>query len=195
MAEVIHKLNITPEAAFDLSECLGLDKFNKRALKTETEEYLNNLTVSGRLPWWGYFRCDYIDEDSGRRLKLFIYRGMRIGLMQYWDLTGVCEAADWTQDAEDDGLIRVWLESKIEDLPDEEDWAVRVRVNKILKETEKTLWENVLQEVQNEFEHERDKAAAERVAFLQSVYFERRGRRVEKNRRGNRAVRKHAKRG
>jgi len=195
MAEVIHKLNITPEAAFDLSECLGLDKFNKRALKTETEEYLNNLTVSGRLPWWGYFRCDYIDEDSGRRLKLFIYRGMRIGLMQYWDLTGVCEAADWTQDAEDDGLIRVWLESKIEDLPDEEDWAVRVRVNKILKETEKTLWENVLQEVQNEFEHERDKAAAERVAFLQSVYFECRGRRVEKNRRGSRAVRKHIKRG
>ena len=56
--------------------------------------------------------------------------------MQYWDLKGVCEAADWSEEAEDDGLVRVWLETKIEDLPDEEDWAIRARVYKILKETE-----------------------------------------------------------
>ena len=176
MAEVIHKLNIMPEAAFDLSDCLNLNGFDKRALKTETEEYISHMTASDRLPWWGYFRCDYIDEASGRRLKLFVYKGIRIGLMQYWDLMGVCEAAEWTEDAENDGLIRVWLETKIEGLPDEDDWAVRVRVNKILRETGKTVFENVLEEVLNDFECKRDKEAAEKLALLQSFHFERRGR-------------------
>ena len=37
MAEVIHKLNITPEAAYDLGECLNLQGFDKRALKAETD--------------------------------------------------------------------------------------------------------------------------------------------------------------
>ena len=176
MAEVIHKLNITPEAAFYLGECMGLEDINKRALKAETEEYIKNMTDSGSLPWWGYFRCNYVDEESGRRLKLFIYRGMRLGLMQYWDLAGVCDADDWTEDAEEAGLIRAWLKTKIEDLPDAVDWAVRVRVAQIINETEKTLFENVLEEVLNDFEHKRDKETAEELAFLQSVYFERKGR-------------------
>lgn len=174
--EVINKLNITPEAKVDVRESVGLEVFDWRALKKETEEYIRHMTASGRLPWWGYFRCDYIDEDRGVRLKLFVYRGMKIGLMQYWDLKGVCESADWSQEAEDDGLIKAWLETKIEKPPEEEDWAVRVRVNKILKETEKTLWENVLKEVRDEFECDRDKEAAERLAFLQGIHFEKRGR-------------------
>jgi hypothetical protein len=176
MAEVIHKLNITPEARFDVFEGIGFDAFDFRTLKKETEEDIRHITVSGRPPWRGYFRCDYIDEDSGRRLKLFIYRGIKIGPMQYWELSGVCEAADWSQDAEDDGLVRVWIDGKIEDLPDGEDWAVRLRTNKILKETEKTVFENVLEEVKNEFECAGDKEAAEGLAFLQSVHFEHRGR-------------------
>ena len=90
-AEVIHKLNITPEAAFDIGECLGVG-IDRRALKSEVEEYITLSAASYRRR--GYFRCDYVDESSGLRLKLFIYEGMRIGLMQYWDLMGVCVAAD-----------------------------------------------------------------------------------------------------
>ena len=190
MAEVIHKLNITPEAAFDLSECLNLQGFDRRALKAETEEYISYMAASGRLLWRGYFRCDYIDGGSDRRLKLFVYKGMSVGLMQYWDLMGVCEAEDWTEEAEDDGLIRVWLETKIEDLPDEEDWAVRVRANKILRETDKTLFENVLEEVLNDFECKRDKEAAEKLSFLQSIHFERKGRG-----RAKKKIRRHRKSG
>ena len=188
MAEVIHKLNITPEARVDVFESLNFDAFDWRTLKKETEEYIRHMTASGRLPWWGYFRCDYKDEDSGVRLKLFVYRGMRIGLMQYWDLKGVCKSTDWSEEAEDNGVIRIWLESKIENIPDDEDWAVRTRVKKIIDkalvdvfdETKKFYWEDVLREVKNEFECVRDKEAAEKLAFLQSIHFEKRGRGLAK---------------
>lgn len=179
-AEVINKLNIAPEARFDVFESIGFDAFDWKALKKETEEYIGHMTASGRLPWWGYFRCNYIDENSGVRLKLFVYLGIKIGPMQYWELKGVCEAAEWSQDAEDDGLVKAWLETKIENLPEAEDWAVRIRTNRILKATEKTLLENVLTEVRNEFECDRDKEAAEGLALLQSIHFEKRGRGIAK---------------
>jgi hypothetical protein len=179
MAEVIHKLNITPEAAFDLSVCLALPDINKRRLKADVAEYITHMTASGRLPWWGYFRCDYVDEDSGVRLKLFVYRGIRLGLMQYWDLRGVCESGEWTEYDEDEGFIRSWLKRKIDDLPDEDDWVVGHRVNQVLKETGKTRFEKVLEEVGNEFECDGDKETAEKLALLQSIHFE--CRRVRRN--------------
>jgi len=178
--EVIHKINITTEAKFDFVDCLGLRDFDGRAFKRETEEYINHQAKAGRIPWYGYFRADYIDEDSGRRLKLFFYRGEQFGTMQTWDLKGVCDAGDWTEDAEESGSVRAWLETKIEDIPDEQDWAVRVRVHEILKYTEKTLWVNVLEEVTNAFECKRDKEDAEEMALLQSAYFDFGGRRKSK---------------
>jgi len=170
--EVIHKISITTEARFDVFECVGLEAFDWRTFKSETEEYITHQAKAGRIPWWGYFRADYIDEVSGRRLKLFFYKRSKIGLMQYWDLAGVCEADDWTQDAEDDGLIRAWLETKIDDLPDEDDWAVRVRVSAKLKQTELTEFSEVLEEVKSEFDSVRDKKEAERLVFLESVFFD-----------------------
>jgi len=116
MTEVIHKLNITPEAAFDISDCLGLEQFDKRTLKNEVGEYITRQSRAGCIPWWGYFRADYIDEDSSRRLKLFICKGDKFGLMQNWNLMGVCGADEWTREAEDDGSVRLWLESSITDL-------------------------------------------------------------------------------
>ena len=189
--EVINKINITAEARFDLGECVGLEAFDWRTLKSETEEYINRQASAGRIPWWGYFRADYVDEDSGRRLKLFFYKGGTFGNMQIWDLKGICEADDWTQDAEDEGHIRAWLKTSIGKLPaDEDDWAVRVRVNEIIKNTEKTLWINVLEEVTSVFECGRDKETAERLAFLQSAHFDHGGRRrVEKKTRQDRKMR------
>lgn len=193
--EVINKLSITAEAAFDISEALGLARLDRRTLKADIEKYITHMSASGRLPWWGYFQADYLYEDSDKRLKLFIYKGTRIGIMQYWSLAGVCEAGNYTQDAEDDGLIRAWLNTKIEELPDGDDWAVRVRVNEILGRTEKTEYTEVLTEVLNDFNNDRDKEAAERLAFLQSVYFDIRGRRRtsakdKRNRAGGQRVRR-----
>ena len=184
--EVVHKINITVEAKFDIAERVGLETFDWRSFKSETEKYITYQAEAGRIPWWGYFRADYIDEDSGKQLKLFIYRAKAFGLMQTWDLRGVCVADDWTQEAEDDGRVRAWLKTQIKDIPVENDWVIRTRVSKILKNTDKTLWVNVLEEVTNAFECERDKEAAAEVALLQSVYFEFRDRRTLKKSKRNR---------
>jgi len=187
MAIVIHKLNITAEAALDINEGVGLPELDRRKLKAEVEEYIFRMSASGRLPWWGYFRCDYICEDSGAHLKLFIYKGWRVGFMQCWDLAGVCLAKDWSEEAEEDGLVRAWLQTKITDLDDTgHDWAVSARVWQVLNDTNKTLFENVLEEVKNEFDCKRDKEAAEKLAFLQSVYFEFKRKRVKKKARRDR---------
>ena len=175
--EVIHKLNITAEASLDIKECLGDIVFDKRRFKADVEEYIQNM--SRRLPWWGYFRADYEDGDT-ERLKLFIYKGKKIGLMQYWELRGVCLAKDWSEEMEDEGHIRSWLNTQIEDIPEEEDWVVRYRVWQVIKNTCKTSYEKVIEEVRSEFDNNRDKEAAKKMAFLQSGYYNITGRRAYK---------------
>ena len=175
--EVIHKLNITAEASLDIKECLGDIVFDKRRFKADVEEYIQNM--SRRLPWWGYFRADYEDDDT-ERLKLFIYKGKKIGIMQYWDLKGVCLAKDWSEEMEDEGHIRSWLNTKIIDVPDEEDWVIRYRVWKVLRNTNKTSYKKVIEEVRSEFDNNRDKEAAKKMAFLQSGYYNITGRRAYK---------------
>ena len=176
-AEVIHKLNITAEASLDIKECLGDIVFDKRRFKADVEEYIQNM--SKRLPWWGYFRADYEDE-SNERLKLFVYKGEKLGVMQLWDLRGVCLAKDWSEEMEDDGCIRSWLNTTIEDIPDEEDWVIRYRVWRVLRNTIETSYEKVVEEVRSEFDNNRDKEAAEKMAFLQSSYYDITGRRAYK---------------
>jgi hypothetical protein len=187
---VIHKVNITAEAKLDVLYDLNLQGFDWRMLKAEIEEYIKNQSEAGRIPWWGYFRVNYLDESSDTLLMLFCHKGKKTGIMQFWDLAGVCLAEEWSEDAEYAGEIRSWLNTKIDELPEEDDWVVRVRVNEILKNTEKTQWTNVLEEVKDAFKCERDKEAAEKVALLQSACFEFNGsRRINKkdkcHRKGN----------
>ena len=174
---VIHKVNITAEAKLDVLYDLNLQGFDWRMLKAEIEEYIKNQSEASRIPWWGYFRVKFLDECSDTLLMLFCNKGKKMGIMQFWDLAGVCLAEDWSEDAEYAGEIRSWLNTKIDELPEEDDWVVRVRVNEILKNTEKTQWTNVLEEVKDAFKCERDKEAAEKVALLQSACFEFSGRR------------------
>ena len=172
MSKVIHKVNITAEAKFDVLEELNLEGFNWKTLKDETEQYIKHQSIANRIPWWGYFRADYEDEDNDVLLKLFFYRGEKVGVMQFWNLVGVCVANAWTDDLEEDGEIRSWLKTRIQEIPDEDDWVIRLRVNEILNNTEKTLWTNVFEEVMDAFEYKRDKEVAKKVAFLQSAYFD-----------------------
>jgi len=103
-------------------------------------------------------------------------------------ISGSIRAADWDEELEDSGQVLAWLNTNVEidAIPDSEDWAVRARVWQVLHETNKTLFENVLEEVKNEFDSKRDKEDAQELAFLQSVHFEFRGRRVKTKSRRNR---------
>lgn len=160
-------------------------QLDEMTLKRELAEYIGYQVKAGLIPWWGYFRADYDDDASGERLKLFIEKGKRVGIMQFWNVVSICMAEDWNEDDEEDGRLRAWSKSDFyeteADVPkDYPDWVVRARVHKILQETQKTLYENVLKEVYGEFNNKRDKRDSESVAFLQSVFFNIRGRRKPK---------------
>ena len=191
--EVINKITITAEAVFDYKDCLCLPAFDRRQLKAEVEEYIDNLNKAGRLWREHYFRCKYLDEQSGQMLMLFLYRGEKISVMQYWNLAGICLADDWCEEAEEKGWIRNWLKMKIQDLPEEADEVVALRVREVIQSTAKTKFENVLTEVLNEFEYDRDKEVAKELAFLQSIHFEHRERERPRNKtRKSRKGGKHA---
>ena len=178
----IHKVNITAEAIFDARESLEIPEFDFRALRRECEEYITRMIELGRIPWWGYFHIEWLDDASGRWFEIFFYKGETIGdMVQYWDLAGICFFEHWHEEWEERGQIRAWLRTKIEDIPDEDDdFAIRARVMEIFRNTEKTIFENFLQEVLNEFNYPRDKAIATKMAFLQSVYFKSRRRKSTK---------------
>jgi hypothetical protein len=148
-----------------------LRKLDKKALKREVEEYIDNLNKSGILSEDGYFRCRYYDAQTYKTLTLFFYKGYGLGIMQFWMLAGICEAEDWSGDAEACGEIRSWLRTKTDDPPEEEDWVVGYRVKQILQNTETLIWEEVLEEVKGAFKCERDKEVAEKLLFLQKFHF------------------------
>jgi hypothetical protein len=172
MEWVIHKLNISAEAVFDISDILGIREFDMRTLKSEVEEYIIRQAKVGCLPWWGYFRVDYIDEDSGRQLKLFISKAVRLGLMQYWELRGVCAAADWSEDLEDDGTIRCWLNSKVVDLP-KGDWVleqiIRTEADKLIGGGVQGTVKGLPRELTYAITHGNNQELAEAIRFLQGA--------------------------
>jgi len=170
--EVINVIAITPEAVLDYKEGLNLGILNQRRIKADVAEYINILNRDGRLNSKHYFRCKFLDEKNDEMLMLFLYRGNRLSIMQYWLLAGVCRATDWDEDSEDKGLIRLWLKTKIEDMPNGMDEVIALRVREIIENTSKTKWENVLKEVINAFDCERDKGFAEKLAFLQRLHFD-----------------------
>jgi len=152
-------------------------KLDQIVLRSEVEEYINRQNIYGRLLYENRIRHKYFDEKSGRMLMLFLCRDKRFGAVQNWLLAGICFAEDWDADTESEAEIKDWLDCKITNLLDKDDWVVRARAGKIIDNTEKTLYEDVLKEVTNAFDDKRDKETAERLAFLQSVFFRFKGRR------------------
>jgi len=172
----INKVIITAEAEFDYINELQLCSFPKKDIKKEVEEYLSYMELASRLIECRYFRIKYYDEKWDKMLMLFFYKGQTFSNMRMWKLSGVCYAEDWNEDLEEEGNIRSWLKNEIYDLPEEKDRIVIERTNEILKNTDKTIFDKVIEEVTNAFECERDKEVAKEVAFLQSAYFEFSGR-------------------
>ena len=58
-------------------------------------------------------------------LMLFFYKGRRFGIMQIWELSGICLETDWNEELEDSGRIRAWLLTSIN--PDDDDWVEILR--------------------------------------------------------------------
>lgn len=118
----INKVVITEEAEFDYESLLG-QPLPRGDIKTETETYIDNTP-----PRYGcYFRAKYYDETADKMLLLFFYKGKRFGPMQMWELKGICFAEDWSEELEDSGQIRVWLNSSL-DPKDEGDWVEELRL-------------------------------------------------------------------
>jgi hypothetical protein len=124
---IINKVVITEEAAFDYEEIICL-KMPKLDIKGESEQYINYMQKSGRLLSDYYFRAKYYDEVSEEMMMLFFYKGEKFGTMQMWYLKGVCLEKEWDHDLEDDGSIRIWLNSGIRELP-QNDWVLEYREN------------------------------------------------------------------
>jgi len=165
-------VNITMEANFDYKVILGLDELNKIQLKEDVSRYLNLHNNSGKLLYENYLRLRYLDKHSGQMLMLFLYRGDVQYGVQYWNLAGICFEENWNEEEEEKGQIRRWLKTRIEGLTVEIDEVLVLRVMKVINSTSKTKFENVLQEVMNEFDNDRDKEEAKKVAFLQSAFFD-----------------------
>lgn len=121
---VIHKVTVAEEAAFDYETIAGIAP-PVCDIKRELETYLCFAAARNR---GYYFRARYYDERIDRMMMLFIYKGERFGLMQVWKIAGVCYAEDWTEELEESGQIRFWLNTKISDILTQTDWVVRYRV-------------------------------------------------------------------
>jgi len=123
-------------------------RLDKHGLEAEVAEYIGHLYAKGRIPWWGYLRADYEDEVTGKRLKLFIEKGVRLGTLQYWNIVGICLAADWNEDDEYDGYFRAWCKTELyegDDVPkDHVDWVRRERWRiRLEKERRLRLWARI----------------------------------------------------
>ncbi|MEG1805284.1 MAG: hypothetical protein RR327_02710 [Clostridia bacterium] len=124
----INKVSITAEAKFDYCDCVEDCKMPTTSLRNELESYINYMQQSGKLCHCNYFHATYFDETTSKTLMLFVYKGERFGNMQLWKLVGVSDAVDYSKALDDDGIIRNWLNSKVENLTEQGDWVTEFRV-------------------------------------------------------------------
>lgn len=128
----INKVVITEKAKFDYNDLFG-QPIPRKDLKAEAENYIDNVQKTLGC----YIRLKYYDETADRMLMLFFYRGIRLGIMQMWELQGICLENDWTEELEECGQIRAWITSAL-DTKEDADWVwdLRVRQEREQKERE-----------------------------------------------------------
>ena len=136
MEHLLHKVNITEEAEFDI-ECMNaLSIFDKQQTKEELEFY---ITSRKKLHNKHYFRLKDMLGDT--EIMYFIKKGNRFGVMQVWNVVGICESQYWDEEMEECGIIRGWYETKLNPPKDEKDWVEELRERELLEERERKLEE------------------------------------------------------
>ena len=108
MKILINKVLISNEAIFDYEEIVGKGIMPKAEYRKELEEYFAHVT-----PIDYYLIKKYFDENLGKMLLLFFRRGMNFSSMQLWLLAGICDSSDYSEDIEEKGLIKNWLDNYI----------------------------------------------------------------------------------
>lgn len=145
MVEVtIHKLNISEEAKFDyaflfnmLVGDFGSDLPPNFRLDPQIVKEVETYLFHNRKVWYKhYLRLTYIDELTDRELMLFILQKNKDGILQNWELVGICDADSWNEDAEESGKIRAWYNTKIDKIPKEKDWVVEMYAYKMIDKLE-----------------------------------------------------------
>lgn len=132
MEHLIHKVNITEEAKFDI-ECLNASThFNKNEVKEELEYFITkNKKYHNK---WYYKIFDFLDALE---IIYFIKKGEKFSNMQIWNVVGICEVCDFNEEMEECGVIRGWYETKLEPNKNERDWVEELRERQIIEEREK----------------------------------------------------------
>lgn len=143
MGETINELNITEEAKFDYAflKDLLVGDFGSdlppnfrisQELVSEIELFLNtNKKVQGKY----YLRLTHTDEFD-QDLMLFITRGKLEENKQYWELKGITESSGWSEEAEENGIIRAWYETKVANITEKTDWVAEMYTYKIIDKLE-----------------------------------------------------------
>lgn len=107
---MINKIMITNEARFDYEEivCKKKHSMPTNQYKYDIEEHFDNF-----FPIENYFSKKYYDEKIEILLLLFFRKGMKFGPIQTWVLVGICDSKDYSEDIEEKGLIKNWLDNYI----------------------------------------------------------------------------------
>lgn len=136
----INKVVITEEAKCDY-ESITEYLLNVDEVEAEIQTYINLRQRSGGLLWEKYFRVKYYDEWLERMLMIFVYKGRKDGIVRLWEVKGICFEEDWSEELEDCGQIRAWINSSL-NLPDDGDWVWDLRVREEQRQKEVEEWLN-----------------------------------------------------
>ena len=124
---LINRVTISNEAKFDYSLLVKGGNLSSRTFCNEFDEYLDNLTAIGRLSNTYYLRLKYYDERVNDYIIFFLKHCNRFRCIQVWEVIGICNYGDWSEELENNGSINRWLRTKIYDLPKEPDWVEEMR--------------------------------------------------------------------
>ncbi|MDD4003432.1 MAG: hypothetical protein PHE12_04470 [Clostridia bacterium] len=163
---IINKVVITEEAKFDYENIIGDMPMPRTEIKNECEYYINNFDKLNRY----YLRINYYDNVFDKMLMFFFFKGDKFGLMQIWELRGICFAEDWTEDIEDEGLIKSWLDTKIDLMfANKNDWVLELRESERRKEAGMPCYRliGLPKEVENAIYNGTDKEVFEKLSHLQ----------------------------
>lgn len=106
---MINKLVISKGAVFDYEEIVCGIPLDISEMRVIVEKQLDKAQYSE-----SEIRWSYLDKRSDKELMLFLKKGHKFGLMQVWFLGGICEKSDYSEDMEELGIIKEWLEVEIE---------------------------------------------------------------------------------